>query len=125
MRKDGPKGRRERMLAAGGAGCPDSWGSSEVRVFLRCCVLFAALAVATGALVPTTADAHPRRIPRPRHMRHLYPTVDAAREQQAQPDEFAGGEVTANGSPVSYQGGVDGIGVTTGTPRVYLVFWGS
>src|SRR5947209_4786847 len=33
----------------------------------------------------------------------------------------------ATGAPADlvYGGGTDGIGVTTGTPRVYLVFWGS
>jgi len=36
------------------------------------------------------------------------------------------GSTTATGSKqLSYNGGVDGIGVTSGTPVVYLVFWGS
>src|SRR5690349_11913291 len=50
------------------------------------------------------------------------------------PSEFAGkrhgaGLVTAAGelgmTTLSYNGGVNGIGVTSGTPKVYLVFWGS
>jgi hypothetical protein len=33
--------------------------------------------------------------------------------------------VTAGTGQLSYGGGVDGIGVTTGAPKVYLIFWGS
>ena len=31
----------------------------------------------------------------------------------------------ASANNLSYQGGVDGVGVTTGTPRIYIVFWGN
>ena len=31
----------------------------------------------------------------------------------------------ASANNLTYQGGVDGVGVTTGTPRVYVVFWGN
>src|SRR5579862_3434405 len=31
----------------------------------------------------------------------------------------------ASQAPLTFGGGVDGIGVTTGAPQVYLVFWGS
>ena len=36
----------------------------------------------------------------------------------------ASGGATA-ASPLAFRGGVDGIGVTVGAPKVYLVFWGS
>src|SRR5579862_1821803 len=32
---------------------------------------------------------------------------------------------TTSANDLNYGGGISGIGVTTGTPRVYLVFWGS
>ncbi|MGB8651074.1 MAG: putative Ig domain-containing protein [Mycobacteriales bacterium] len=36
------------------------------------------------------------------------------------------GATTASGSgPLAYGGAVDGIGVTTGAPKTYLIFWGS
>jgi serine protease len=37
----------------------------------------------------------------------------------------ANGIHALNASDLSFGGGVDGIGVTTGAPKVYLVFWGS
>ncbi len=36
-----------------------------------------------------------------------------------------GEEAAATTTNLSYGGGTDGVGVTTGAPRVYLVFWGS
>ena len=92
-----------------------------MRVHLRCCVFWGALVFVTGAFAPAAANAHPRRVPRLRHTRHLYPTVDATRNQDDR-NELAGGEFSPQGPPLTFQGGNDGIGVTTGTPRVYLVF---
>jgi serine protease len=100
-------------------------GEFDVRVFLRCFVLLGALVCVCGVLAPAPVSAHPRRTPRPRHARHLYPTLADARSQRAEPNEFAGGEFTAAGPPLTYQGGNDGIGITPGQPTVYLVFWGS
>ncbi|HLJ98902.1 MAG TPA: hypothetical protein VKU39_03225 [Streptosporangiaceae bacterium] len=37
----------------------------------------------------------------------------------------AGPGLSTYGFDLQYQGGIDGIGVTTGAPKVYLVFWGS
>src|SRR5438046_324927 len=34
-------------------------------------------------------------------------------------------QAAASPNNLRYGGGVDGIGVTTGKPRVYLIFWGS
>jgi serine protease len=67
------------------------------------------LAVAGATSAATDADA-PRR---------LYPTVEIAQARRA---ARAGQSATP---PLSYHGGVNGIGVTTGPPKVYLVFWGS
>jgi len=58
-----------------------------------------------------TTGAQPRR---------YYPTVDAVgvRRLDRSPAESAALQIT-------YHGGVHGIGVTTGHPQVYVVFWGS
>ena len=37
----------------------------------------------------------------------------------------AAGRLTASASDMTYQGGIDNVGVTSGTPQVYLVFYGS
>jgi serine protease len=95
-------------------------------------LLLVALAFAIAAL-PALASAHPRcaprparlpRVPRPQHTKHVYPTVGATHDQ-TEPSEFAGGEFASSGPPLVYRGGIDAIGVTTGQPKVYLVFWGA
>ena len=67
------------------------------------------LAVAGAASAATDADA-PRR---------LYPTVEDAQARRA------ARALQSATPPLTYHGGVNGIGVTTGPPKVYLVFWGS
>jgi serine protease len=58
-------------------------------------------------------------VPRRSH-KIVYPT------RAARPERRVGRAAAASGSGLlSYGGGIDGIGVTTGPPRVYLVFWGS
>ena len=52
----------------------------------------------------------------------VMPTLDAARHRHV---AKASARFAGAGSALSYHGGVNGIGVTTGPPRVYLVFWGS
>ena len=55
--------------------------------------------------------------------RILYPTVETVR---ARPERnVAARAATTSTSLLTYRGGNHGIGVTTGPPRVYLVFWGS
>jgi serine protease len=125
MRKDALEGTARTDARRWRGWVPGLVGEFDVRVLLRCCVLGGALVFVTGALAPATAGAHPRRVPRPRHSRHLYPTVAEARHEHKAPNEFAGGEFSSSGPPLTYQGGNEGIGVTIGQPRVYLVFWGS
>ena len=38
---------------------------------------------------------------------------------------LAAGQLTASASDMTYQGSIDNVGVTTGSPQVYLVFYGS
>jgi hypothetical protein len=54
--------------------------------------------------------------------------VVPTRGEQAKMDAYAASHAhTTSSSPetLAYGGGVDGVGVTDGTPQVYLVFWGS
>ncbi|MEI8238226.1 MAG: hypothetical protein WCI22_02295 [Actinomycetota bacterium] len=79
-----------------------------------------ALALLTGSIVAaagTTVHAAPDGLPTLRHHKVEHPTRDAHRSP---------GYATSRGSgQLSYRGGVDGIGVTTGKPKVYLVFMGA
>ncbi|HWE56555.1 MAG TPA: hypothetical protein VG435_13660 [Acidimicrobiales bacterium] len=50
--------------------------------------------------------------------------VVPTRGQQQKMAKYASGQSTGP-KTLSYGGGIDGIGVTSGTPRIYLVFWGS
>ena len=50
----------------------------------------------------------------------------ASRDTNTKMQAWAHANAAATGTrTLSYGGGVDGIGVTSGTPKVYLVFWGS
>ena len=54
------------------------------------------------------------------------PTIDQSRKMKAyEAGHAASAMPPANTTTLAYGGGVDGVGVTSGTPKVYLVFWGS
>jgi serine protease len=57
--------------------------------------------------------------------RRLYPTVGDAIARRAHSSSRLSQSATFTGPQLQYQGGRDGIGVTTGPPQVYVVFWGS
>ena len=78
-----------------------------------------ALSLLSGSVVAAASTVHaaPDGLPTLRHHKVEHPTRGSRR---------APGYATSNGSGnLTYQGGVDGIGVTTGAPKVYLVFWGA
>ncbi len=71
----------------------------------------------------STATANPFDPANQHNYRHgVVPTVAQSAKikayQQAHPNAAAT-------NTLSYGGGIDGIGVTSGTPKVYLVFWGT
>ena len=76
-------------------------------------------------LLGTTAQAtdNPYSPANGHSYRHgVVPTRETWQQMQA----YAQSHPSAGGlNTLSYGGGVDGIGVTSGTPKVYLVFWGS
>ena len=61
------------------------------------------------------------------HYRHgAVPTKSQAKKIKDYANTHAGTAGTATGpETLGYGGGIDTIGVTSGTPKVYLVFWGS
>jgi hypothetical protein len=88
-----------------------------------CTLAGAAVAVTSSLLVAPAASARPA----PQEFAHghakVFKTKEAwQKEKQHQSPKAA----AASGSgPLSYGGAVDGIGVTTGPPKTYVVFYGS
>jgi serine protease len=84
----------------------------------------AAGGLAIGATAAVAAPAGPQINPYSPAYGHTYRHgVEPTREVQAQ--ILAHPTTALVAGNLNYGGGVDGIGVTTGAPRVYLVFWGS
>jgi serine protease len=77
----------------------------------------------TVGLSGLPVDAAAARVdPATNHHGHKveHPTVEGAHNRSPKPAVGAAGS-----GQLTYRGGVDGIGVTTGAPKVYLVFWGA
>ena len=106
--------------------------------------LAAILGLSAGTALAQTKDAgNATDTVNPHHPRYGHPYRHGAvptREQHARMKEWAAahhneyanraaGKHNASAATgtqtLSYNGGVDGVGVTSGTPRIYLVFWGS
>jgi serine protease len=91
------------------------------RSFVLAAVTATAAATFAGALSVTPAAAGELSpVPGHSHGKKVFPTQASAHAQAKR----AGGAATGSGL-LRYGGGVDGIGVTTGQEKVYLVFWGS
>ncbi len=83
-------------------------------------VLGGALTIGVSGL-PANAASTPSELATSRHGHKVeHPTLEGARNRSPQPAAGALGS-----GQLTYRGGVDGIGVTTGPPKVYLVFWGA
>jgi serine protease len=90
-------------------------------------------AAASAQIAPATALDAPASVrtiaPAVAHAvtphRHLYSTVGDAVARRARSSSRFNSASTFVGPNLTYQGGTDGIGVTTGPPQVYVVFWGS
>ena len=84
---------------------------------------------ATSAAATSATTSNPYSPALGHAYRHgVVPTI----QQLAKMKAWAAGHIGIGGLPVnfgsetlSYGGGVDGIGVTSSTPKIYLVFWGS
>jgi hypothetical protein len=102
------------------------------QVFRACLTLLSALALTITTLVPASS-AQASSGPRPKNpyspaYQHPYrhgvvPTLATNAKMREWQRQHAATPLASN--DLNYGGGVDGIGVTTGHPKVYLVFWGS
>ncbi len=81
------------------------------------------LGMLAGALaVPAAAFAAPSSSSKGHGYRHgLVPP----KGQQKNSSHGSAASFAASGGNLKYGGGISGVGVTAGTPKVYLVFWGS
>jgi serine protease len=108
------------------------------RAIRACLAVLSVLALVATALVPTSsahASPDPRSTNGPRvknpyspaynhpYRRGVVPTRATNTKMRDWQRQNQAATLAAN--DLSYGGGVDGIGVTTGHPKVYLVFWGS
>jgi hypothetical protein len=106
-------------------------------VLLASCLLLTAAAIASGGPAQAQARAHTQARshtqaggPRARqaslaYRRGVVRPLSAATRRTGRASRPSSGARAIVGPSLRYGGGIDGIGVTTGHPRVYLVFWGS
>ncbi len=92
--------------------------AAAVRLFVSLCVLGAALAA------PAVAAAHKAAPAYSNGHAYRHGAVPARGRQHTVPYNTPG-TAAANAKNLNYGGAIDGVGVTTGAQRVYLVFWGS
>src|SRR5258708_84004 len=102
------------------------------RLFRACLIVLSTLALAVATLVPASS-AQASAGPRPKNpyspaYQHTYrhgvvPTRETSAKMQQWQRQNQATALAAN--DLNYGGGVDGIGVTTGHPKVYLIFWGT
>jgi len=81
---------------------------------------------AHAQVTPTGGSSNPYAPSYQHPYRHgAVPTREAKTNMDTWRASHAGDSITASAANLRYGGGVDGIGVTTGAEKVYLVFWGS
>ena len=91
----------------------------------RTIAAFSAIGLVAAGLAasPALASQPPGAVGHGKGHKVEFPTIEAAAASRAARGA-AGATVNGSGD-LTYGGGVNGVGVTTGTPRVYVVFWGS
>jgi serine protease len=108
-------------------------GSTSLVGLSALCLVAAAAMATPAAAVPTQGTGHTARTrpsPNPYSPQangHGYRHgAFANRDTNSKMHAWTHANIAATGpQTLSYGGGVDGIGVTSGTPKVYLVFWGT
>jgi len=105
------------------------------RLVRSCLTVLSAVALAIGVLAPASSAqastrSHPQKVSNPyspaygHSYRHgVVPTRATNAKMRAWDQQHPAAALAAN--DLNYGGGVDGIGVTTGHPKVYLIFWGT
>ena len=83
--------------------------------------------VGVGALAsPASASAGDLSGPdKAHHGGHGHAVIFPTRTGQQARVHTAAAQAAAGSGPLTYDGAVDGIGVTTGPPKVYVEFWGA
>ena len=87
----------------------------------------AVAAASSGPKTPVVASVTNPYSPAYQHSyRHgVVPTVAQLAKIKSYQQVKSNAVTATSANTLTYQGGVDGIGVTSGTPKVYLVFWGN
>ena len=86
----------------------------------------ASAASSSASAVPLTSTVRSAAGPtRTGSHKILYPTRAAAATSRLRLGNQAAATSASGSGQLTYHGGVDNIGVTTGAPKVYLIFWGS
>ncbi len=97
------------------------------RVFVLL-VMFLMVAALTSVAVFAAASHNSSSVINPYSPTYNHPYRHGAEPtitQQAKIKAYAQTHPATGPNTLSYGGGIDGIGVTSGTPKVYLVFWGT
>lgn len=85
-----------------------------------------AVSVSTGTASAATGSPSAPASSSDHSYRHgLVPTVQAKQNSDAYAAAHRAPGAPASGNTLSYGGGIDGIGVTSGKPKVYVIFWGT
>ncbi len=92
-------------------------------VWILLALSFAGIFGAGGATIASAAPTHARPHISGRSYLHRWSVVPPRGDLQRPPAASVLGASSA--LDLSYQGGIDGVGVTTAPPKVYLVFYGS
>ena len=91
-----------------------------------------AIAAATAVALPAFASASASSVAAPTAVasghayRHgVFPRAGAGVQAHAAAQAAPGGQPANETKPMTYHGGTGGVGVTTGVPKVYVIYWGS
>ncbi|HEY6795655.1 MAG TPA: hypothetical protein VI248_13335 [Kineosporiaceae bacterium] len=85
----------------------------------------AALVLGAGVGQASAAADRPGTNPPAGSHKIVFPTREAVQSLAHTANASTPTATTVGSGQLAYRGGVNGIGVTTGAPKVYLIFWGS
>ncbi|HSE12138.1 MAG TPA: PKD domain-containing protein [Rudaea sp.] len=98
----------------------------KASTLIACIVALTAGSLAAGSAFGNDSTDNPYSPAYGHAYRHgVVPTREAWEHMKEYANQNAGPGAATSSQTLSYGGGIDGIGVTSGTPRVYLVVYGS
>ncbi|HVB43817.1 MAG TPA: Ig domain-containing protein [Streptosporangiaceae bacterium] len=106
------------------------WTTRAGTAVIAAAVISAGLQFSAGAMAAPARSGQPTANPYSPAYNHSYrhgavPTRGALANMRAWAKAHPGATPAASTANLNYGGGIDGIGVTTGPEKVYLIFWGS